>query len=261
MHPCALWSLCDAAVEDDGGGINGNMTIAVPRDRIQALVNQETAMEQPASRPVRSIWFIVLSAAMILACADTPDYGSGSSGENTSLSISKSKAVVNEWYSAKLTVYSTYVETVEFSPNYEGNLPPGISFNSYSGEFSGTPTQTGVYSVKIYYRDPNKGTYAHPNLADNLWYVENVEIEVSRFQQPEYTSTISVTCTNNTTWTSTFYVDGSSVATLGPGDSTTISVRSGKRIVQHTDSDGSMSPEEVWNLEAGKNYEWTLKPR
>jgi len=211
-------------------------------------------------RPVRATWFIILLSVMILACEDGGG-GDDYDPDNTYATISSSKAVLNQYYTGKVTVYSNYVETVVYHANVDGILPPGISWNSYSGEFTGTPTQTGRYSVTVYYRDPNKGTYQHPDPTGNMWYTKVFEIEVSRFQQPEYTTTVSVACTNNTTYTITFYVDGSSVATLGPGDSSTVWVTSGKRIFQYGTSDGYISGEEVWSLEPGQTYTYSVKPR
>jgi hypothetical protein len=218
-------------------------------------------MHGPQYRPLKSTWFIVVLTAMLLACADTPDTPGGSyDPDNTYATISRSKAVLNQWFSAKVSVYSNYVQTVEYHASVDGSLPPGICWDGY-GTFSGTPTQTGLFTMGIWYRDVNKGTYSYPNLADNKWYYKSIELEVSRFEQPEYTTTVNVTCTNNTVHTITFYVDGASVATLGPGDSSTTSVRSGKRIFQYSLPDGGLSGEEVWNLESGQNYTYSVKPR
>lgn len=216
-------------------------------------------MKSVEQRPIRSTWFIIVLTAMILACAEDQEYHDDP--DNTSASLSDSKAVLNQWYEGSVSSYSNYIDTVEFSANVEGTLPPGISWSNYPAKFSGYPTTEGVYNVTVYFRDPAKGTYAHPNLADDMWYTQTFQIEVSRFDQPEYTTTISIDCTNNTTWTSTFYVDGTARCTLGPGDSLTIYVTSGKRVIRSTGSDGSFGPEEVWSLEAGQSYTWVLKPQ
>jgi hypothetical protein len=214
-------------------------------------------MKPVEQRPIRSTWFIVVLTAMILACAETqvvPD-----DPDNTSASLSDSKAVLNQWYEGTVTSYSNYIDTVEFHANVVGNLPPGITWSTNPAKFSGYPTTEGVYSVTVYFRDPAKGTYEHPSLADDMWYTHTFEIEVSRFEQPEYTTTVAVTFENTATWSTNVYVDGASVAYLSPGQSTTVWVRSGTRVFQYNDEDGTLGNESVRTLEAGESYTMTLR--
>jgi hypothetical protein len=215
-------------------------------------------MKAPEQRPVRFTWFIVVLTAMILACASTDDNGGGD-GENTYATISKTKAVLNEWFSAQVSVYSNYVDTVEYHPTAEGSLPPGVYWDYTTSTFSGTPTQTGIYNVKVLYRDIAKGTSDNPNLADNMWYFFHIEFEVSRFQQPEGSGTCSVTFENTATWGTNVYVDGISVAWLEPGESEVVWVRAGTRVFQYNDEDGSVGNESVRQLTYGESYTMTLK--
>jgi hypothetical protein len=209
-------------------------------------------------RPVRSTWFIVVLSAMMLACASTPEHG-GSTGDTTNAVVSRTKAVVNQSFSSTVTVYSNYVTVVEFSPSLEGTLPPGIYWYPERGEFSGTPTQTGFYSVKMLYRDVAKGHKSHPNLADNMWYYRYIEFEVSRFEQPEVDGTCSVTFENTASWKTRVFVDDVEVATLQPGESRALNIRAGTRALRYDNSDGSLGVEEIRRFEYGSNYTVTLR--
>lgn len=205
--------------------------------------------------PVRSNVFIVILSIMILGCAmfDEADGGGGTTW-STNAYISSSKAVVNEWYSGDVTVYSNYVETVEYHSGVDGTIPPGLTWDPYTGVFSGTPTELGIYNVTVYYRDANKGTHAFPNLEDNKWYTTPFEIEVSRFKQPEGGGTGYMTVSNKTEDGIWVYVDGIEKGWVNPNSSKQFPIRAGMRAFTAKDIDGNWSEEAVYEIESGAYY-------
>ncbi|MHC4839397.1 MAG: Ig domain-containing protein [Planctomycetota bacterium] len=202
----------------------------------------------------------VLLLLLTPGCLLFDDYSSTSeSTESTNCYITSTKAVVNQWFSADLSVYSTYIETVEYSPNYSGTLPTGISFDSYSGTFSGTPTEKGFYEVKVYYRDPDKGTYTHPNLVDDMWYYKVIEFEVSRFKQPEGGGVGYVKVENSASVGLWVYVDGEELGWVNPnGGFKNFNVRAGMRAFQYKFADGTWDSESIYEVLAGQSYTLAL---
>lgn len=135
-------------------------------------------------RPVGSIWYIIVLSAMILACAEPQDTGTTSTGPYSYATISREKGMVNKYFSAKVTVNSNYITSLEFEPWYDhsgenkGKLPPGVTFNASTGMFEGTPTLAGFYTVEVRYRDKVKGTHDYPDPTSNMWYVTRFELKI-----------------------------------------------------------------------------------
>ncbi|MBK8207976.1 MAG: putative Ig domain-containing protein [Planctomycetes bacterium] len=141
-------------------------------------------MSAHEQKPVGSIWFIVVLSVLILACAETQETDSGPPVVTASATISREKGMVGKYFSAKVTVHSNYITDLEYEPWYDhsgenkGKLPPGITFNTSTGMFEGTPTQAGFYTITVHYRDRSKGTHDDPDKSKNLYYYTRFELKI-----------------------------------------------------------------------------------
>ena len=80
--------------------------------------------------------------------------------------LSRTKGMKNRHFSARITYSGTWIQTPDY--DVRGTLPPGLRFSKATGEISGTPSQSGFWSVKVLIRDKNK-SWPEAGYERNYW--------------------------------------------------------------------------------------------
>ena len=96
--------------------------------------------------------------------------------DNTNCSLSRTKGQTHKYFSARIIVTGSFIRDLQVI-SVEG-LPPGIKFNATRNVIEGTPSSAGFWSIKVKYRDRNKGVYSADGHKATWHYYKNFEISI-----------------------------------------------------------------------------------
>lgn len=120
---------------------------------------------------------------LAVACAGGPRYYDSTPSYFCSVSVTRTRGMVNKHFSAQVNYTSNYVQSPEYL--VEGTLPDGVTFDSINGVLQGTPTRAGFYSVYVMVRDRERGTHDDPQ-RERRWYYALVELAMyDRLEEKE----------------------------------------------------------------------------
>ncbi len=132
---------------------------------------------------------LVLCAGMLLSGCDAlfaPPRRAAPSRANyyTRISLSRTEGARNRHFSTRITYSSNFIKNPQYTVWSTTKLPPGLTLNKSSGIISGTPTQSGIWNIKVGVRDRDKGTPDQPP-GKTRWYVKTYEIRIyDKYTQP-----------------------------------------------------------------------------
>jgi hypothetical protein len=102
----------------------------------------------------------------------------------TSVSLSRYEGARNRHFSTRIVYSSNFIKNPQYKLHSSTRLPPGTSLNTSTGIISGTPTQSGIWNVRLGVRDRNKGTHDQPP-GKTYYYFKTFEIRIyDKYIQP-----------------------------------------------------------------------------
>jgi Putative Ig domain len=128
----------------------------------------------------------VLCAGCVLSgCFATPAPRAASRpGYYNRTSLSRTEGARNRHFSTRIQYSSNFIRNPQYTIWSTTPLPPGLTLNKTSGIISGTPSQSGIWHVKVGVRDRDKGTPDQPP-GKTRWYVKTFEIRIyDKYTQP-----------------------------------------------------------------------------
>ncbi len=190
-----------------------------------------------------SVLMLLLVAALMTASCGSAAQANGSQANSLTLSGNPPAGTVNQSYNTVLTVsggsspYNFSVKT--------GALPPGISLNSATGTFSGTPTTAGSFSVEVLVTDA-----PHPDQGSQSFAITvgsgsgGVKVNVSPAsttlfsnQTQQFTATVGGTSNTGVTWLAT----AGSVSASGLYTAPTVTAQTSAVVTATSNADSTKS--------------------